>query len=95
MHALSCRKQLPQHKRKDAAIAVVVHLDGRVDTQDHRDLLARAVGARDDKLRLALRLQLGVRNHVDDFRAPELEGLPRFARLELQRQHPMPTRLLR
>src|SRR6266511_4103507 len=48
-------ENLAQHERQDAAVLVVVHLDRRVDAQQHLDLLLRPVLAADDERRFLLR----------------------------------------
>jgi hypothetical protein len=57
VHTLSSRQQLPQHEGQDAAVAVVIDLDRRVDAQLELDLLLAAVRPGDGQQRVLLRPQ--------------------------------------
>ena len=87
--ALVFTQQLPEHKRQDPSVPVVVHLDGRIDAQLHRLIDDGAVLARDVQSDILLRLDLiAEAKHVVDFRAVELRASVRAdAFRELQRQH--------
>jgi hypothetical protein len=82
-----CSQKPPEHKRKNAAVLVVVDLDRRVDAQRHRQLLAAAIGARHHQLRVASRSQQRIGNHVDQLVALQAQRLPGVAPLELQGQN--------
>src|SRR5438445_12439349 len=44
-------EKIAQHERKNPAVHVVIHLDRRVDAQQHLDVLLRSVLAADDERR--------------------------------------------
>src|SRR6266508_1847098 len=81
-------ENLAQHERQDAAVLVVVHLDRRVDAQQHLDLLLRSVLAADDERRFLLRPDARFDAGNDDDLVPlDSERLHRIVAGELEREH--------
>ena len=58
---LCLRHQLPQHKRQNAAVLVVINLNRRINPATHRHLFHAAVLARDPQGEVLLRLEVRVR----------------------------------
>src|SRR5262245_59427408 len=84
-HAL--RHQLAQHGLQDAAVAVVIDLDRRVEPRGHHQRSARAVGPLHLDRHVLARLELARKAADRERLAPgEARGLGARARLELQRQ---------
>ena len=93
----SLRQQLPQHRLQDAAVAVVVQLDRRVDADASRERLGRAVGRlgrdRDRRSRLELVVQARDVEHLFAASGPATARSGRWT--NSSGRTPMPTRLLR
>src|SRR5215211_9455064 len=81
------RDQLPEHEGEDAAVAVVVDLDGRVDAQRQGHPLLRAVGAADAERHVLARRDLAAleARDVDDLGAVQAQSLGVDVVLELER----------
>src|SRR6266567_7217583 len=79
-------ENLAQHERQDPAVLVVVHLDRRVDAQQHLDLLHAAVLPPDHQRRVLLRPDLALdAANVDGFVAFDAQRRDRVAAFELER----------
>ena len=74
-------QQLPQHGLQDSAVAIVVHLDRRIDAHEGRKCLHGAVGGLALDLDRAARLQAIVEvGNVEQLLAGQAERLPGLAR---------------
>src|SRR3989475_7907041 len=78
-------EKIAQHERKNPTVHVVIHLDRRVDAQQHPDVLLRSVLAADGGRRLpsaaGSRFDAG---NVDDLVPPDSERLHRIVARELE-----------
>ena len=84
----SGRQQLAQHEGQDAAVLVVVHLDRRVDAQQHGHVLLGTVLAGDRQRHVLHRLDAVFQaGDVVGFLAGDAQRLHAVVALELQRQH--------
>src|SRR6266581_365810 len=81
-------EKIAQHERKNPTVHVVIHLDRRVDAQQHLDVLLRSVLAADDERRFLLRPDARFdAGNVDDLVPLDSERLHRIVAGELEREH--------